>query len=300
MAIVIGKQNGSSSEGKGYLEIGWNPVTFTGAEISTGKATEQNPNPKDYLKLTYVNKDGKDVYLFQSSPRKAGKAGKGYIGLKTLEHTVNGFVQMYIQASRPTLDGLTKEAEEAVLADYQLKCDTFEKFLGSSFIDFNSNEYQELDEEGMIEYLDTFFQYCACKSFCESVTGQEFQAWNKETSSWVTLQAIDNIKSYEGTSGNIFVHYAFNGGNWFKNPVSFDKSLIYTYDEEGNIKRDKKGYPETKSFSAFSTEDDLMLQQLASAMVVDKYGIVLTRGEAAQAPEPEAAPAVKKETMDNW
>lgn len=265
MAITLGGGSGSPR-----LQVGWNPCTFKDAVISQSPKTG-----KDYLKLTFeVN--GNDVPMFQSEPSKGG-----YIGQSELLKTVNSFISMYAQVSRPVVEGTVKEVAEQLLADYATRCTEFEAMLAEVFSDFDQNKYKEMDEADQLVYLGNYFTDCACKAFCDDNT--------------------ENILKYVGTRGYVFGHWVNNSGNWFVNPVSFNKACLHTYKDGVAVM--KNGYPVTVSFSPFTTEDDETRQQIGSQVVEGKYGIVLQRG--ANEPKKDAstqpvAATTTENPVENW
>jgi hypothetical protein len=269
MAIVIGgSSNGNGSGSNNYLNIGWNDVVFTGADLSKDK------NGKDYLQVLFTKGDN-EIKLFQSE----GYNGK-YRGILNLQNIVNGYIQMYCQVSRPTIEGLTPEATEVVVKDWEDKCLAFEELLGSTFVDFNKAEYDALDEPMQVKMLGEYFIDASCKAFCD--------------------EDVENILTYKGCSGKLLGHYVFNKDKnaWFTNVVSFDKVKLQVLDEEGNPKKNNKGYLVAEQYTPFTTEDADTLQGITSRFVLGKYDINFTKGETAQAPV--TPPVADSNPVENW
>lgn len=270
MAIVIGgSSNGNGSTSSNYLTTGWNDVVFTGAELSKDK------NGKDYLQVIF-EKAGNEIKLFQSE----GYRGK-YGGILNLQNIVNGYVQMFAQVSRPTIvEGLTPEATEVIIKDWEEKCLAFEELLGSTFTDFNKAEYDVLEEADQVKILGEYFMDASCKAFCD--------------------EGIENILRYVGCSGKLLGHYVFNKDKnaWFTNVVSFDKVKLQVLDEEGNPKKNAKGYLVTEQYTPFTTEDADTLQGITSRFVIGRYDICFTKGEQTQAPV--TPPVADANPVENW
>lgn len=270
MAIVIGGSSNGNSSSSNYLTTGWNDVIFTGASLS------QDKNGKDYLQVLFQKGDN-EIKLFQSE----GYNGK-YRGILNLQNIVNGYIQMYCQVSRPTIDGLTPEATEVVVKDWEEKCVAFEELLGSTFTDFNKAEYDTLDEPSQVKILGEYFIDASCKAFCDDNT--------------------ENILRYVGTSGKLLGHYVFNKDKnaWFTNVVSFDKVKLQVLDEEGNPKKNAKGYLITEQYTPFTTEDADTLQGITSRFVLGKYDINFTKGETSTPEVTSETPPEVKTDVVNW